>query len=425
MRIGKSLLKYSMILTGVLFLFVTATSGSAGDYDLGLNTLSPSDVNSTNATFRTNFTSMNNSLDAATIYWNYTDKSGGDVNVGPLNVSGESGKIINLSQSDLDSDITYEVTSYANPVEWENYSKVRNLLDLTNYSSSSDTIYNNIKILSNLKSTSEAVTALFGSEAAMRSIMDNESSKTELWSSTGDGAVTYRSEDIFLDPQNYVEYAGVETNNLINFTDVTEVDVNFSAVINNNNDANVGDDYVSLYLNNTEMKVWGDNTLSNLPTGIRTVDTSSITGFRTLEFRAVRTSNGAGYETHDIEAQLYDIYLNSSERPYYRPKTVSGGTVELPSRESPIICDIYSPDLGCVSNSKHVINGENILLSRRFNATIDSVIEAKSSPAKLEINNVSIISGIWKGNIDIKAEDSRIVAGAKFRPGEGQIRIGN
>ena len=426
-RGSSSISRFLFFLLVIIPIFsLSASSVSANEHDLDLNTLSPSNVNQTNATFRTNFTSMNNSLDAAFIYWNYTNKNSGKEVVGPSNLSYSADKMVEVSQYNLKSDVNYDITSYAVPVNWNNYSRVRNLLRLSNYSSTSNNIYNDEKILSKLNSTSEAFTALFGSEDAMKSIMDNKTSKFKLWLSTGEGAVTYRSDDILLDPQNYVETAGVETEQVINFTDVSQIKINFSAVISNNNDANTGDDYVALYLNNTEEKVWGDNTLSDLPVGIRTVDTSSIGGLKTIEFRAVRTSNGAGYETHDIEASLYDIYLNSSERGYLETKSIDGGTVELASREKPIICDLYSSESGCISNSKHVIDGENIFISEFFNSTKDSVIEAKSNSALIELNSSSLISGIWRGKFNITSKGNNpviLTSGAKLKPENGLIHI--
>lgn len=426
-RGSSSISRFLFFLLVIIPIFsLSASSLSANEHDLALDTLSPSHVNQTNATFRTNFTSMNNSLDAAFIYWNYTNKNSGKEVVGPSNLSYSADKMVEVSQYNLKSDVNYDITSYTVPVNWNNYSRVRNFLRLSNYSSTSNNIYNDEKILSKLNSTSEAFTALFGSEDAMKSIMDNKTSKVKLWSSTGDGAVTYRSDDILLDPQNYVETAGVETEQVINFTDVSQIKINFSAVISNNDDANTGDDYVALYLNNTEEKVWGDNTLSDLPVGIRTVDTSSIGGLKTIEFRAVRTSNGAGYETHDIEASLYDIYLNSSERGYLETKSIDGGTVELASREKPIICDLYSSESGCISNSKHVIDGENIFISELFNSTKDSVIEAKSNSALIELNSSSLISGTWQGKFNITSTGSNpviLTSGAKLKPENGLIHI--
>ena len=88
------------------------------------------------------------------------------------------------------------------------------------------------------------------------------------------------------------------------------------------------------------------------------------------------------------------------------------------------ICDLRGLFNECISNSTHDVSGQSFDIDSVFEAEQTSVFEAFEEKASISVSNSSIISGVWRGGINIESEKPRIEAGAEFRPEGERIVIG-
>lgn len=87
-------------------------------------------------------------------------------------------------------------------------------------------------------------------------------------------------------------------------------------------------------------------------------------------------------------------------------------------------CNARGPFNECVMNQTNNLQNQRYDVSSIFEARNKAVFEAFNGVATLNITNTSTISGVWKGEFDIIAENPRVEAGAKFRPQDGAIVVG-
>ncbi len=100
------------------------------------------------------------------------------------------------------------------------------------------------------------------------------------------------------------------------------------------------------------------------------------------------------------------------------------GTV-LIERGGSDFCNFRGPINECLMNETNQLQEQEYNISSVFESRSNAVFEAFQGPATLTIDNTTSISGLWKGNINIESERTRLEAGAQFQPEGEKIVIGN
>ena len=88
-------------------------------------------------------------------------------------------------------------------------------------------------------------------------------------------------------------------------------------------------------------------------------------------------------------------------------------------------CDERGPKNECILRETREISPENYSITTELNSKSSAIIRSLSGLSTLNITNKTIISGLWEGSFEIITKKPRLKAGAKFRPENGNIRIGN
>lgn len=88
-------------------------------------------------------------------------------------------------------------------------------------------------------------------------------------------------------------------------------------------------------------------------------------------------------------------------------------------------CDNRGPRNECILNETSKLSPEKYNITSEFRSETSATIESLSGIATLNITNSTSISGLWRGSFEIKTKDPKLTKGAKFRPENGIIRIGN
>jgi hypothetical protein len=87
-------------------------------------------------------------------------------------------------------------------------------------------------------------------------------------------------------------------------------------------------------------------------------------------------------------------------------------------------CGERGPKNECIVEGQKNLEPETYNINNIFISQKTALISSLNGPAILNISNSSKISGTWKGNVEIGSKSPRIIPGAKFRPENGDIKIG-
>jgi hypothetical protein len=87
-------------------------------------------------------------------------------------------------------------------------------------------------------------------------------------------------------------------------------------------------------------------------------------------------------------------------------------------------CGIRGPKNECIMEGQKNLEPETYNINNIFISQKTALISSLNGLAILNISNSSKISGTWKGNVEIGSKSPRIIPGAKFRPENGEIKIG-
>jgi|GEM_PF-1754123 len=101
---------------------------------------------------------------------------------------------------------------------------------------------------------------------------------------------------------------------------------------------------------------------------------------------------------------------------------LSPGIVNINTTETKL-CDSRGPSNECIINSQRNVNSQEYDITSRFFVESSSILQALSSKAVFNISNKTTISGLWEGSFDIISDETRLVEGAKLKPGNGEIVI--
>ena len=98
--------------------------------------------------------------------------------------------------------------------------------------------------------------------------------------------------------------------------------------------------------------------------------------------------------------------------------------IELIESNKTDFCNYRGPFNECVMNQTNELSDWQYNVSSVFESRSNAVFEAFNGVATLNLTNSSRISGLWKGNIQIRSESPRLKTGASFRPQGERIVIG-
>jgi hypothetical protein len=135
------------------------------------------------------------------------------------------------------------------------------------------------------------------------------------------------------------------------------------------------------------------------------------------------TSNKRVHVGHPLAHHAYANGKIDDVRIYDR--ALSENEIEQLYDYSPDFCDGRGLNNECIMNKTRELNEDRYNISSVFISEASAKLQAFSGQAHMDIDNSSMISGFWKGSFFIDTERPRLVSGARFRPGNGDIVIGS
>jgi hypothetical protein len=127
------------------------------------------------------------------------------------------------------------------------------------------------------------------------------------------------------------------------------------------------------------------------------------------DIRYCESGGGDGCDTHNVETVAW--------------LALEPGNVSI-NATGATLCDSRGPNNECISSSTHEIDSETYSISSVFQTEESAVFKALNEKATINVDNSSIISGLWKGSFNISSSESPIIRkGASFRPRGGRIVV--
>jgi hypothetical protein len=99
-----------------------------------------------------------------------------------------------------------------------------------------------------------------------------------------------------------------------------------------------------------------------------------------------------------------------------RRYAVKKPTIDVGSEEISSICDRRGNRNQCIIDSKKELSNKNSDLTSIFETKDTAQIISYSAESSISVSNNSLISGLWKGNIDFSAAEMTLRPGASFTP---------
>lgn len=107
------------------------------------------------------------------------------------------------------------------------------------------------------------------------------------------------------------------------------------------------------------------------------------------------------------------------------PASGGSGVVIVRYRTGPSLCDRRGILNQCISNQTHLIGNQKVNISSVFQVKPTATFRALSGPSEINITNSSVLSGSWRGDLEIRSERTPTIdSGSEFRPEGGNIVIG-
>lgn len=88
-------------------------------------------------------------------------------------------------------------------------------------------------------------------------------------------------------------------------------------------------------------------------------------------------------------------------------------------------CDFRSPSNECVMNQTNNLGAKQFNVSKPLRVEPDAAFRAFSGRAIINVTNSTLLSGSWRGEFSVEAENPEIQAGTSIRPRNGDIVIGS
>ncbi|WP_414838193.1 hypothetical protein ACK3SF_02215 [Candidatus Nanosalina sp. VS9-1] len=92
------------------------------------------------------------------------------------------------------------------------------------------------------------------------------------------------------------------------------------------------------------------------------------------------------------------------------------GTYLLQSEPDGGLCDRRGPKNECISSNVHQISARSFEINSIFESKPSSALKSAGGASDITVNNRSIISGLWRGDINFTADEIVLKSGARFRP---------
>lgn len=99
------------------------------------------------------------------------------------------------------------------------------------------------------------------------------------------------------------------------------------------------------------------------------------------------------------------------------------GVVVIRLNRDSDFCNARGPFNECIMNETNTLQNRVYNVSSVFEVRQSVLFKAFNGMATLKVTNISSISGMWRGDFQLVAEDPRLKAGTRFRP-EERIVVG-